>query len=212
MERGYFREEGKKLISTPLGRELYRIAPDELKKPDMTTRWWAIQEDIQQGAKPWTALPESVLESIRRVVTTEYPKVDMSLIPEQYRRRSGGTAREVLSRCPRCGGDVIAGKLGYGCANYKSGCKFVIWKKSKLPMMAKITISKSNVKTWMGGAWKHDPQKPGTKVSAKGVLYKRLQSKAGKPFEGRIYLEDDPGSAYGAGFRLVLPEKNRLTL
>ena len=207
VERGYFREESKKLISTPLGRELYRILPDELKKPDMTARWWAIQEDIQQGTKPWTALPESVLESIRHVVATEYPKVDMNLIPEQYRRRTGGQEREVLGKCPRCGGDVIEGKLGYGCANYKAGCKFVIWKKSRLPMMAKITVSKANVKTWLGGAWKPDSQTQGIKVSAKGVLYKRLLSRAGKPFEGRIYLEDDANSSYGAGYRLVLPQK-----
>ena len=211
VERGYFREEGKKLISTPLGRELYRILPDELKKPDMTARWWAIQEDIQQGALPWTALPDSVMESIRRVVATEYPKVDMDLIPEQYRRKAGRQEREVLGKCPRCGGDVVEGKLGYGCANYKSGCKFVIWKKSKLPMMAKITVSKSNVKTWLSGKWKPDPQKPGMMISAKGVLYKRLQSKAGKPFEGRIYLEDDPNSAYGTGYRMVLPQKGGLT-
>lgn len=206
VERGYFREEGKKLISTPLGRELYRILPDELKKPDMTARWWALQEDIQQGALPWTALPDSVMESIRRVVATEYPKVDMNLIPEQYRRKTGGQEREVLGRCPRCGGDVVEGKLGYGCANYKAGCKFVIWKKSKLPMMAKITVSKSNVKTWLGGAWKPDPQKPCVMVSAKGVLYKRLLSKSGKMFEGRLYLEDDPRSDYGPGYRLILPK------
>lgn len=212
VERGYFREEGKKLISTPLGRELYRILPDELKKPDMTARWWAIQEDIQQGTLPWTALPDSVMESIRRVVATEYPKVDMNLIPEQYRRKAGRQEREVLGKCPRCGGDVVEGKLGYGCANYKSGCKFVIWKKSKLPMMAKITVSKSNVKTWLSGKWKPDTQKPGVMISAKGVLYKRLQSKSGKPFEGRIYLEDDPNSAYGTGYRLVLPQKDRFML
>ena len=177
----------------------------------MTARWWAIQEDIQQGALPWTALPDSVMESIRRVVATEYPKVDMDLIPEQYRRKAGRQEREVLGKCPRCGGDVVEGKLGYGCANYKSGCKFVIWKKSKLPMMAKITVSKSNVKTWLSGKWKPDPQKPGMMISAKGVLYKRLQSKAGKPFEGRIYLEDDPNSAYGTGYRMVLPQKGGLT-
>ena len=121
VERGYFREEGKKLISTPLGRELYRILPDELKKPDMTARWWAIQEDIQQGTQPWTTLVDSVLEQIRHVVATVYPKVDMALIPEQYRRqaRQGEqTAHEVLGKCPRCGGSVVEGKLGYGCSNY----------------------------------------------------------------------------------------------
>ena len=35
--------------------------------------------------------------------------------------------------CPRCGGDVVEGEKGYGCANWKEsdgGCKFVIWKNS----------------------------------------------------------------------------------
>ena len=210
VERGYFREEGKKLISTPLGRELYRILPDELKKPDMTARWWAIQEDIQQGAQPWTALADSVLEQIRHVVATEYPKVDMALIPEQYRRKTKQgeqTAREVLGKCPRCGGDVVEGKLGYGCANYKAGCKFVIWKKSKLPMMAKITVSTSHVKTWLSGRWKPDPEKPGVQVSAKGVISKKLTAKSGKTFEGKLYLEDDPKSEYGPDYKLILPDK-----
>jgi len=226
VERGFFREESKKLISTPLGRELYRILPDELKKPDMTARWWAIQEDIQQGKLPWTALPESVLSSIRHVVSTEYPRVDMEKIPEKYRRKGAGrntarrekkpettpvehtaTAREVLGKCPRCGGDVVEGKMGYGCLNYKAGCKFVIWKKPKLPMMEKVTVSKSNVKTWLSGKWKPDAEHPGIHISGKGVLYKKLTSKAGKPFEGRIYLTNEANSSYGAGFLLVLPER-----
>jgi len=231
VERGYFREDGKKLISTPLGRELYRILPDELKKPDMTARWWAIQEDIQQGKLPWTALPESVLTSIRHVVSTEYPRVDMEKIPEKYRRKGAGRStarrgtkpgtasdehgteqsatavREVLGKCPRCGGNVVEGKMGYGCLNYKSGCKFVIWKKPKLPMMEKVTVSKSNVKIWLSGRWKPDTEHPGVQISGKGVFYKKLTSKAGRSFEGRIYLADEANSSYGAGFRLVLPEK-----
>ena len=229
VERGYFREESKKLVSTPLGRELYRILPDELKKPDMTARWWAIQEDIQQGKLPWTALPESVLASIRHVVATEYPRVDLEKIPEKYRRKGtkqstarrgakSGTVpsghgaepsaeREMLGKCPRCGGDIVEGKMGYGCLNYKIGCKFVIWKKPKLPMMEKVTVSKSNVKTWLSGKWKADAEHPGGQISGKGVLYKKLTSRAGKPFEGRIYLTDEANSAYGAGFRLALPQR-----
>ena len=93
VERGYFSEQGKKLVSTPLGRELYRILPDELKKPDMTAYWWAIQEDIRQGKRPWTALTDSVLEMVRHVVSTSYPAIDMELIPEQYRRYAYGPAR-----------------------------------------------------------------------------------------------------------------------
>lgn len=204
VERGYFREEGKKLISTPLGRELYRILPDELKKPDMTAYWWAIQEDIQTGERPWTALTDSVLEMIRHVVQTEYPRIDMTAVPADLRRGGQGTEREELGRCPRCGGAVVEGKTGFGCSNYKSGCKFVVWKKSKMPMMAKVTISKTSVKTWLSGAWRESGG--GVRTSVKGVTFTRLTARSGKAFTGTLYLEDDPNSPYGPNFKMVLPK------
>ena len=37
----------------------------------------------------------------------------------------------MLGRCPRCGGDVVEGKKGFGCANWRDadgGCRFVVWK------------------------------------------------------------------------------------
>ncbi|MBW5447496.1 DNA topoisomerase 3 [Cohnella sp. CFH 77786] len=37
-----------------------------------------------------------------------------------------------VARCPRpgCGGHIFMGRKGYGCSEYKTGCKFVIWKDS----------------------------------------------------------------------------------
>ena len=207
VERGYFREEGKKLISTALGRELYRILPDELKKPDMTAYWWAIQEDIQAGTKPWTALTDSVLEMLRHVVRTEYPRIDIAAVPAEHRRGGQGTEREVLGRCPRCGGAVVEGKAGFGCSGYRAGCKFVIWKKSKLPVMAKVTISKTSVKTWLSGDWREGAD--GVRLSAKGVTFKRLTARSGKAFTGTMYLEDDPKSQYGPNFKLIVPQQEK---
>lgn len=49
----------------------------------------------------------------------------------------GGTAvltgePSVIASCPRpgCGGKLFMGRKGYGCSNYRMGCKFVIWKES----------------------------------------------------------------------------------
>lgn len=49
----------------------------------------------------------------------------------------GGTAvmtgePSIIADCPRpgCGGKLFMGRKGYGCSNYRSGCKFVIWKES----------------------------------------------------------------------------------
>ena len=76
-------------------------------------------------------------------------------------------------------------------------------------MMAKVTISKSHVKTWLSGSWKADPAKPGVQVSAKGVISKKLTAKSGKTFEGKLFLEDNPASEYGPDYRLVLPESKK---
>jgi len=33
-----------------------------------------------------------------------------------------------LGACPSCGGDIIEGNKGYGCTNWKNGCRFIVWK------------------------------------------------------------------------------------
>ena len=33
---------------------------------------------------------------------------------------------EVVGKCPLCGGEVVRGRYGFGCRNYKEGCKFSI--------------------------------------------------------------------------------------
>ena len=208
VERGYFEEQNKKLISTPLGRELYRILPDELKKPDMTAYWWAIQKDIQQGSCPWTKLTDNVLEMIRHVISTTYPQINMEMIPEQSKRRPS-PERVTLGPCPRCGKPVIEGQKGYGCSGYKEGCKFVIWKKSKFPMMAKTKISSANVKDWLSGPWQSTEA---NKLRfSKSVKIKILIAKSGASFEADVFLEDDQRKIYGPDFRRQFTERGRQT-
>lgn len=184
-EHGYLEVSKKKLISTPLGRELYRILPDQLKKPDMTAYWWAIQEDIKQGKVPWTALTESVLDMVKAVIHTEYPSVDMSIIPDKLKRSSSSAPATALGVCPRCGGSVVEFKNSFSCSNYRSGCKFTIWKKSKMPMMAKTSFTKTDVKKFLAG---------------QGVKKSKLLKKNGDTFSATLVMEDDPNSPYGPKF------------
>lgn len=190
IQRGFIKQDSKKkLISTPLGRELYRILPDELRKPDMTAHWWAIQEDIKEGNATPDALTESVYKMIVDFLNTEHPKVDMSIIPDNLLRGKGkGVSRETLGTCPRCGKPIIESKKGYGCSGYKEGCKFVIWKKPKVSFMAKSTITVNDAKKLLAGQ----------KVLKKNLV----SSKTGNKFEAYIYLEDDPTSPYGPSLKL----------
>jgi DNA topoisomerase IA len=67
--RGYIEKKGKNLISTQKGRELYNCLPDEIKKPDMTAKWWAIQEKIKENEATPQDLYNDVLETVNKIIS-----------------------------------------------------------------------------------------------------------------------------------------------
>lgn len=199
VERGYAEENGKTLISTQLGRELYRILPDELKKPDMTAYWWAMQEDIREGRATYKSLVKSVKEMLDEVLMTEYPKVDMNKIPDKLKKQSkSGNVKDTDLLCPRCGSKIIETKLGFSCSGYQSGCKFTIWKNAKGGMMKDVHITANMVKTWLSAM----EEKDGYVISKNAVHLKNLFSaKKSDHFEADVRLKE-AGSPYGAEFEL----------
>lgn len=172
-----------KIHSTALGRELCRILPGELTQPDLTALWWAIQEDIKEGRATARDLTENVLDMINRMLHSSYPRINASILPENLKRKSGGGASQTsVGVCPRCGSPVIEGKQGFGCSAWKSGCKFVIWKQSKRPMLKNVTFTADDVKKLLSG---------------KSILKKNLLKKDGGTFEAHLVMKDDPNSPYG---------------
>lgn len=206
-ERGYIVSKGKQIQSTVLGRELYRILPEELKKPDMTGYWWAIQEEIQDGEVPWTALTDSVLQMINKVIKTDYPKVDAYHVPESMRR-----GKLLLGQCPRCGSDIIEGERGFGCSGFRDGCRFVIWKTAKKGMMSKVEVTPDMVHDLLSGPWieelkpdENGEMKPTGRLRTENTVYiKKLYSEAKNVrYPGLVYLTDEgSGSDFGASFSL----------
>lgn len=185
IERGYLDEDNKgKLHISPLGEELCRVLPEEFVRPNLTAKWWSIQEDIKTGGANPETLTNNVLEMIREVLVTQYPAVDITKVPERY-RRSG--SREPVGECPLCHAPVVEGKNGYGCSAWKTGCKFVLWKTSKMPMLKNVTFSASDAKSLLAG---------------KSVHKKKLQKKDGGTFEGDLLLKVDPTSEYPASISL----------
>ena len=118
---GYIEIKGKnmQITSTTLGREFYALLPDEVRKPDLTAKWWAICEQIKSGASDVETLLESVDEGIERLLRTPYTgRVTASA-------KAGGA---VIASCPKCGSDMLKGKMGWYCVAYKSqpACKFTL--------------------------------------------------------------------------------------
>lgn len=187
--KGYLEESGKRLISTPLGRELYRILPDEIKKADMTARWWTIQEDIRAGSGTCESLTENVLETIRNIISKTYPPVDQNVMTKNITERF----HDVLGACPLCGGNVIEGSKGFGCSNWKPpiSCKFVIWKTRQSGMLKNVKITAPSVKKLLAG---------------KPVRMKGLVSNSGEKFDADIMLKVNKDEKYPVQLTFAPPQ------
>lgn len=125
LKRNYVEMKGKNIISTQLGKDFYHLLPEEIKKPDLTARWWLIQEDIKEGKADVKTLVDSVLEAFIPHLSHDYSQVKVSgEVPIDDDRKAIGI-------CPICGNKIVENSKGYGCVNYRNGCRFAIWKEDR---------------------------------------------------------------------------------
>ncbi len=126
--RGYLTEkkEGKRmvLISTPKGRDFYVMLPDEVKKADLTAKWWSIQEDIKTGAATPEQMAQDVLATVKAIIGSGVGSLHHA---EAYAH--GGTG-VTLGTCPLCGGSIMETPRAYSCSN--TNCSCVFFKDNKL--------------------------------------------------------------------------------
>ena len=88
---------------------------------------------------------------------------------------------EFLGKCPLCSKAVVEGQKGFGCSNWKSGCKFVIWKNDKFLATMKKKPTKTMVKQLL-----KDGQ----------ALVKGLTSKKGNKFDAIMKYEKNSDNDY----------------
>ncbi len=83
-----------------------------------------------------------------------------------------GFAGDIVGKCPLCGGDVVKNRYGYGCKNYRDGCKFRIW-----ATILKRTVSLKEARELLENR-------------TTGIL-NGFVSKNGKNFSARLKLDGD---------------------
>ena len=91
-----------------------------------------------------------------------------------------GFAGDVVGKCPECGNDVVRGKYGYGCSNYKNGCKFriggIICKRVITPNHAKQLLTEGRTQKIEGFISKNEkPFSASLKMEDKKVVFDFLE-------------------------------------
>ena len=160
---GYIKEEKGKLSITDLGIQFIEVLLKlniNLWK-EKTVELSKLLKEINKGQKTVEEIEKYAKDEIQSIISNgnniEIPRI---------------SNKEVIGKCPICNGEVVESKKSYYCSNYKSGCKFTVWKQ-----IAGKNISKTNVKELIN----------------KGITEEisNFNSKSGKSFNAKLILNND---------------------
>lgn len=175
---GYIKTKGKSLTTTELGRTIVEIFPaKELLDLEYTGRLEKTLADIEKGKFKKEDFLNLIFEFTKSSV--EKIKNDTSMLSKFKVEKPEGA--EEVGKCPVCGNAIIEGEKGFGCTNWKNGCKFTIWKNDKfIESMGKKVTKEMVVLLLKNGK----------------VGFRNLKSKKGTFFSAYLRYEKDEKSGY----------------
>ncbi len=146
---------------------LITVLPEQLQSPLLTAEWEYRLGEIERGELTPENFIADISAMLRELVGT-YQVVKGT----EY---LFSTPREVVGRCPRCGGEVAEMQKGFFCQN--ETCKFAIWKNSKWWAVKKKQPTKALVTALL--------------KSGSARLTGCYSEKTGKTYDATVVLEDD---------------------
>ena len=130
------RKKSKKMVSlipSQVGVSLVTVLPEQLQSPLLTAEWENRLKQVERGDLEPNAFMDGIAGMLRELVKTYAPvKGAQVLFP---------SGREIVGKCPRCGGDVSESKKGFFCEN--NDCRFGLWKDNKFFTIKKKMLTKS---------------------------------------------------------------------
>jgi DNA topoisomerase III len=175
---GYIITQNKNLMCSELGKKLVETFPvKDLFDLEFTGRLEKTLSDIEKQKFTKDTFLNFIFDFTSKSVTTIKSEKDV-IINEVV---SEGSTLEVLGKCPLCGHGIVEGQKGFGCSNWKNGCKYVIWKNDKFL----ATMKKKPTKTIVKSLLKNNV-----------ALVKGLTSKKGNKFDAYLKYEKNAENDY----------------
>ncbi len=176
---GYITSKDKSLLCTELGNNMVETFPvKSLFDLEFTGKLEKALHDMEKKQVSRKAFVNFIADFTVKSVSEI--KNDQDIILQQVERKET-KKNEFLGKCPQCGSAVMESTKGFGCTNWKSGCKYVIWKNDKYLAALKKKPTKTMVKQLLKDGQVH---------------VKGLKGKDGKPFEADMTYTLNAGNGY----------------
>lgn len=174
------RKKAKKtvnLVPANTGVSLITVLPEQLQSPLLTAEWEHKLKMVEHGELDAdTFMAEISLMVSELVKTYSVIKGAEVLFP---------SGRDVIGKCPRCGGDVTESKKGFFCET--NACRFGLWRDNKFLTAKKITLTKNMATSLLKNG----------RIPVKGIF----SEKTGKSYDATLVMTDDGAKTlYSLGF------------
>ena len=164
------RKKAKKsvnLVPAHTGISLITVLPEQMQSPLLTAEWEHKLKLVEHGELDADAFMAEISLMVNDLVKTySVIKGAEVLFP---------SGRDVIGKCPRCGGDVTESKKGFFCES--NDCRFGLWKDNKFLVSKKISLSKRMATSLL---------KDGC-IPVKGIF----SEKTGKSYDAVLTMSDD---------------------
>ncbi|MBQ3591401.1 MAG: DNA topoisomerase III, partial [Clostridia bacterium] len=156
-----------RLVPTNTGISLITVLPEQLQSPLLTADWEYRLQQIRRGE----GSPDDFIADITDMMT-DLTKTYQVIKGAEVLFPSG---REVVGKCPRCGGEVTESRKGFFCENTE--CHFGLWRDNKYFAAKHMTLTREHVE----------------KLLADGQVYMTgmYSQKTGKDYDAWVILDDN---------------------
>ncbi len=125
----YIKRQGKTLIPTDKGMKIIDIVPMELKSPSITGKWEKGLNSIHKGNMDVDRFMSSINRFVDYIILESKKDTAVVFEEEKYKAKKG--SKKTIAKCPKCEkGTILENRKAYYCSQWKSDCKFTLWKNS----------------------------------------------------------------------------------
>lgn len=164
------RKKAKKsvnLVPANTGVSLITVLPEQLQSPLLTAEWEHKLKMVEHGELDADAFMAEISLMVNELVKTYSVIKDAEVLFP--------SGREVIGKCPRCGGNVTESKKGFFCES--NDCRFGLWRDNKFLTGKKITLAKKMAEILLRDG----------RIPIKGIF----SEKTGKSYDATLVLTDD---------------------
>lgn len=133
VEKGFVVRKEKQMLPTEDGIKLITVLPEVVKSPKLTAEWENRLAQIAKGQQSAEVFMAEIEQLVTELVET-YHEV------KESHKELFASDREVIGKCPKCGGNVYESKVNFYCE--QRDCDFALFKNNKYFAGMKKEITK----------------------------------------------------------------------